>query len=714
MFHLQAPIWPTRWRHWAGVILAVTTLAMPVRAHGPVQVTTWTAQVLNPHWQLLRSTPCGSVLSAGSDGAIWTLPGTSGAHWAASQTQHSGRVVDMIEFQSTLLAVGTRGLLLRSDDCGQRWVTLDVAGRDDLMAAASHGSDVLVAAGAYLLRARGTTATWQRLPSPVPGLRALAVIDTPHGSARWWLLGEHGTLWWSDDAGDHWMPATAAPKRVEVLVTEGGALFAGTADGALHQYAKNGRWQTVPKIAPPMPQRRPQGSFEHQARGPSGHRWVWGPGGACAWTAQASSPWKICKMPTGGGAVVSFTANANAAVWLAATEDGRIYRTTDQGRHWQETRGNWGTGKAFAAIAWDRERQRFIAAGAGGRLLASTDQGQSWTQLYGAPPSYVNELRRLANGDLLATLNDRWMARTSDTDKGWLLHQFDQLDEPAYLTHVAQDPGSDAVLVSGSQGALIYSADGRQWQSHRTGAERGYLATLLLPQERTLLLFGTPGHGMRVGLADGHITDMPLPSTGVLYGGFQDPARQVAFLLGERGSVLQSSRQGNGWTPSRVGSRTLHVGTPTPDGNALLVAGDGGALYRAEWGADGALGPWQAVEGEAGQWRHMVVDPAHRAVWLVGLHGEMRQSFDQGRTWLKRALPTTSHMRQPVFDARRNVWWMPGRDGTLLRGNADGSKWQAVFTHTAEHLKGIWVHPDTGDLYAWGDRLVKLSETPRP
>ncbi|MBT0571586.1 hypothetical protein KIK84_14760 [Curvibacter sp. CHRR-16] len=667
--------------------------------------TSWNARVINPTWHLLHTDVCNSVLTAGSDGTIWRLPSPSGAAWETSQTAHNGRVVGILPYQGNLLAIGTRGLLLHSQDCGQHWTDLNNASSEDLLAVASDGTDVLVAGdGHLLLRARASLTTWQQLASPALTPRALVATQIRHGATQWWLLDQNSALWSSNDAGEQWHPVPAAPKNGETLTAKDGILFMGTGDGSVHMQTPAGQWRIAKSLS--------QGTLERHALDPNGLLWMWGKEGACVWTT--STQWQRCRLPTGSGLVTSFAATPDSAVWVTAAENGLIYRSTDKGRHWHAVRGNGDIGRTINAIAWDGAHQRFIAAGDGARLLVSSDAGKSWNTLHTAPPGYVNELEPLANGDLLAAMNDRWMARSADADKGWLLHQFVALDKPAYLTHITRDPNSPAVVVSGSQGALIYSADGRHWQASPTGIDRGYLATLMRPQEGMLLLFGTPHHGLQVNLATGNSTDVPLPNTGTLYGGFQDPERHVEFLLGERGTVLQSIPSSASWHSTQVGKHTLRVGTPTPDGSALLVAGDSGSLYRAAWSANGTLEPWQAVGDGTGQWRHVVLDRARNAVWLIGMRGDMRQSLDQGLTWHKIAMPTQSHLRQPVFDTKRRVWWLPGRDGTLLRGNEDGTEWHTVFTHTTEHLKGVLVHPQTGHVYAWGARLVKITEEQQP
>ncbi|HSW06134.1 WD40/YVTN/BNR-like repeat-containing protein, partial [Aquabacterium sp.] len=683
-------------------LLTLTSMALP--AYADPAVAALEAQVLNPDWHLLRRPRCGKLLVAGSDGVVWTAPAGRHPAWQPARTRHDGRVIDIVEAPDALLAIGTRGLLLRSDDCGQHWTSLQDGGEADLFVAVAADDDLLVAGeGRRLLRGDRSASRWLPLESPVDVPRALAAVRTGSLALRWWLLGADGDLWRSDDRGERWTRADAPTPDLQTLAADGDVLIAGSGRGEIHTLGSDGRgWRRAINL--------PGASVDHLWRGPAGSWWAWGAGGGCAWAQRAQGPWRGCRLP-GRRLVRSIATDPSGKAWVAALEGAQLMRSTDRGHRWQAT-GLGVTprsGRAIEAVAWDPERGGFWAAGSGAWLLAGSADGAQWTPSHAAP-SYVHDLRRVPGGDLLAVMNDRWMARSADAGSSWALHHFKQLDEPAYLTHIGHDEQRSAVLVSGSQGALIHSPDGRHWRSHRTGHKRGYLGMLPLPSEDAVLLFGSPRHGLRVRMSDGLLADMPLPSPDVLYGGFHDAGRQQVFLLGANGALLHSGDGGMRWTSTRVGSRTLHAGVATPDGQALLVAGESGALYRAQWRIDGSLGDWRAVGDQTGDWRHLMIDQDTGSVWLLGLNGGLRQSMDSGQSWQTIALPTTAHLRRPAFDLVRRVWWMPGRDGTLLRGSPDGREWHSVFTHTREHLKGVLVHPATGELLLYGARLVRLTE----
>jgi len=688
------------------LLLSLTLLALP--AYADPAVAALEAQVLNPDWHLLRRPRCGKLLVAGSDGVVWTAAGGRHQAWQPARTRHDGRVVDIVEAPDALLAIGTHGLLLRSDDCGQHWTSLQDGGEANLFVAVAAADDLLVAGeGRRLLRGDRAASNWRQLDSPVDVPRALSAVRTPSLAVRWWLLGADGDLWRSDDRGERWTRADAPTPDLQTLAADGDVLIAGSGRGEIHTLAPDGRaWRRAIRL--------PGASVEHLGQDQGGHWWAWGTGGGCAWAQRAQGPWRTCRLP-GRRLVRSVAANPSGTAWVAALEGGRLMRSTDRGRRWQATGlgVTAGSGRAIEAVAWDPELAGFRAAGSGAWLLAGSADGAQWATSHAAP-SYVHDLRRVPGGDLLAVMNDRWVARTADAGSTWTLHHFKQLNEPAYLTHISHDEPRSAVLVSGGQGAVIHSPDGRHWRSHRTGPARGYLGALLSPNEDAALLFGTPGHGLRVRMSDGLLADMPLPSRDVLYGGFHDAARRHVFLFGAHGALLHSGDGGMRWTSTRVGARTLHAGAATPDGQAVLVAGESGALYRAQWRVDGSLGDWQAVGDQTGDWRHLMVDQDTGSVWLLGLNGGLRQSMDSGLRWQTIDLPTAAHLRRPAFDVVRQVWWMPGRDGTLLRGSPDGREWHTVFTHTREHLKGVLVHPTTGELLLYGARLVRLTERPAP
>lgn len=145
---------------------------------GLVQASTITDDADNTPWQNAGpdskadfygchvSKRLGAVFIFGSDGALWRSSLQTPQQW---QRLHSGTaqsLLNMIEVQDRLLALGNQGTLLSSSD-GNSWQAVDVPVRDDLRNAlqAADGTLFISGKGGVLLRSQDQGRNWQQLDS---------------------------------------------------------------------------------------------------------------------------------------------------------------------------------------------------------------------------------------------------------------------------------------------------------------------------------------------------------------------------------------------------------------------------------------------------------------------------------------------------------------------------------------------------------------------
>jgi photosystem II stability/assembly factor-like uncharacterized protein len=69
---------------------------------------------------------------------------------------------------------------------------------------------------------------------------------------------------------------------------------------------------------------------------------------------------------------------------------------------------------------------------------------------------------------------------------------------------------------------------------------------------------------------------------------------------------------------------------------------------------------------------------------------------------------TASTLRKPLVDAKNNVIYVPGRDGTLLRSKDDGLTWEMIPTHTKAHINRATLDDATHSLVVTGERIVRV------
>lgn len=737
----------------------------------------WQARVVNPHWTGMAWLPAAQrMLVWGSDGTVWHLNPASKAdqhaalrsdtntntnaaradnrgaapRWQPSLLDHAGRIrlVQSTEGDTNTasVAVGDDGLLFQSADQGLHWqaATFNAAAQEAVTPPADSTAPPRAASWRALAhQGRGTERTgqnqrdtwlaassegllarshdggqqWQAVRSWVAGrgVRALA----PASQGEWLIVDGQGTLWRSAQDASDWrsIPGVKPLQRLSRFADPQPEWLASSSEGLLLRSTDGGRrWQQVADLKAPV--------LGIQALpGTPGGRVAFGGAGQCRMRPTRSAPWRDCHLPE-PGVVQSLTMDSRAGRWLASGEAGLLWTSIDQGRHWQRVAlpAQVDVSRMLDAAAWDPSRERFWVGGEGGLLMLGDRHAQHWQVVHDAPREYVHDLAAVgapsSGSGLLASLSHRRLARSDDGGLSWRSHLFSQLLEPAYLfsVNVNADGG---VVVGGGQGSVLVAPDGQHWLAHSSGTGSAFLNALMLPDQRTVLLFGSGGVLARVDSMTGDREDLPLPMDTPFYGGFVDARHGAVYLVGTSGWVLRSADDGQSWRGFQVGDRTLDAGGVSPDGRSLIVAGRQGAAYRSVLDAQGQPQDWDTIQvptdpeapEKAPGWRFVQSDAAGRAWWLGNNQGRLLRSTDQGEHWEWVQTGWNATLRPPVYDATHGRWWMPARSGGLLCSNDDGRSWTPVFSHTTEHLRGVWIDPTQGALLAYGGRLVRLDPT---
>lgn len=729
--------------------------------HSPEQPATVT--VLNPDLAGITTAADGLLLAWGSDASIWrhdplsarvsgTAPG--GDAWQPAPTPHDRRVRALVAAPDTpsgsaLVAVGDGGLLLHSADGGRRWnhARVRTASGDhplesgfDLAAVACDRQRCLaVGPQDTRLHGAGGGAHWQAI---TPGTGAAAgpqgafttVALATDGSA--WIGGADGRLWQDDGTGRAWrerrLPVEddAAVPAIDALAADGDGVLLATADGRLLAMSV----EAAASSYAVQVHRSARGSYTRLSALPIAGGWVaTGSAGACAWREAAGTPWRDCgALPE--RLLRGAASSPDGRHWVLAGEGGLLLHGRPPDRAWRAVQlPVLDSRPDLEAVAWSDALRGFVAVGPGGLVLHGSADGATWTVAHEAPRLYVHDVVS-PKGDsaLLAALSHRTLARSNDGGRHWRAHTFTQLHEPAYLFALHADRALGSVVAGGGQGAVMVAPDGEHWRTHSTGHGREHLGLLPLPGTPVVLLHGSGGQLTRVHSGLGEWHDVPLPSPDPVYGSFTGPDGRpwlVGGGLGKQaeGTVQRGSLDGARWALQTLGPGVLRTGGTTPDGRVLLVAGDRGVVLRAELPADAprpesddetppAAPDWVAVAQPLpdAAWSWLQHDAAGEAVWLGGSAGALIRSTDGGLRWHAVDVPTTAALRRPTWDPQRRAWWMPGRDGMLLRSDDDGRSWRSVFTHTREHLKGVWIDPGSGDLLLYGARLVRLTPAEAP
>ena len=154
-------------------------------------------------------------------------------------------------------------------------------------------------------------------------------------------------------------------------------------------------------------------------------------------------------------------------------------------------------------------------------------------------------------------------------------------------------------------------------------------------------------------------------------------SEQVAWAVGDGGTVLRTTDGGSTWVVRNAGVAVALRGVKAIDANTAYVVGDAtagaGVFTRTTdggttWSAPAATGSNSYLYGiERTDATHM---------WAVGDLGRIRFSSDDGATWTAQ----TSNTAQPLFRVRAvdsNTLWAIGWNGTVLHTTDGGTTWIA-------------------------------------
>ena len=147
----------------------------------------------------------GTLLLWGSDATI--LRSTDGASWSHTDTPGEADLACIASNVdgSVLIAVGARGVVLRSTDGGRAWQAARNADDTDLETVSFHApSGAWIAAGArgHILRSTDGGKRWKPLPSPLTTDLHTSFVDEE--TQRLLIGGDGGVVGLSADGGASW------------------------------------------------------------------------------------------------------------------------------------------------------------------------------------------------------------------------------------------------------------------------------------------------------------------------------------------------------------------------------------------------------------------------------------------------------------------------------------------------------------------------------
>jgi photosystem II stability/assembly factor-like uncharacterized protein len=385
--------------------------------------------------------------------------------------------------------------------------------------------------------------------------------------------------------------------------------------------------------------------------------------------------------------------------------DGTILRSED-GAHWSHA--TTPTVVDLAHVATNATGTMLVAVGAQGVVLLSRDAGRSWQAARNATTD--TDLKSVvhhgpSNTWIAAGTNGR-ILRSQDDGKSWGLVQSNLTLE---FQTLAVDPQTQRILIGGEHGALGYSTDaGQSWQ----------LTMIAMPDPATpitafhrfgKLLLATSALGRFLTSADDAQSWDLLQSSSHAYftDAAFDPEHDAIVLTGHNGDVLRSADGGATWQSAELSNdgRKDFISAVRFDtrSKSLLAMAQNGAVARS---SDGGAS-WNQASGALGGELRGLLQAADGRFVAFGTGGMVVSSTDSGAHWARAREPLDMYLREIVRVGSDPTFVATSQIGEIIRSTDGGASWQPLRidypdSHTPPDLRGLIASPGGAALIAVG------------
>jgi photosystem II stability/assembly factor-like uncharacterized protein len=231
---------------------------------------------------------------------------------------------------------------------------------------------------------------------------------------------------------------------------------------------------------------------------------------------------------------------------------------------------------------------RMVVVGDRGHILYSDDQGKSWTQAKVPSRQLLTAVYFVDDQHGWAVGHDAQILASGDGGKTWS-KQFEDLKREAPLLDVWFKDLSTGIAV-GAYGALLETTDGGQhWQDigERLDNEDQYhLNGITYVKDAGLFIVGEMGSMFR-SADDGQTWEkLEGPYQGSLFGAVGTAQSNTLLAYGLRGNLFRSTDFGSNWEPIALqGERgplefSIANASVLPD-NSIVLVGNGGSVMRS-------------------------------------------------------------------------------------------------------------------------------------
>ena len=583
---------------------------------------------------------------------------------------------------STLVAVGDNGLIVRSPDGGRNWSKISVPFQAPQQQQVQQQVQEIQPKDYKKQQLKKEPAQQQEPPaqqeepaSTIPsvahnGFLSADLVNVFFVDAqRGWTVGDDGVVLATGDGGTTWQAQDSGARlRINSIqfidaqrgwaVGDEGTVLATSDGGANWQAQRSGTTELLNSV-----------QFVDAQRG-----WAVGGNGAVFATSNGGTSWQA--QDSGTTSTLYSVQFIDALRGWAVGDAGTALTTSDGGASWQAQ--DSGITSTLHSVRFV-DAQRGWAVGGSSTVLATSDGGANWQAQSSGTASWLHAVqfidaqRGWAVGDagtVLATSDGgfSWQARSSGTNS-WL-HSVQFLD-----TQRGWAVGDDGTVLTTSDG-------GASWLAQKSGTINFLNWLWFIDAQRG---WAVGENGIVIATSDGGFSWQAQDS------GTKDTLRAVQFVdarrgwaTGYNGTVLTTTDGGASWQARDSSTRNTLFSTQFIDTQRGWAVGDAGTMLST---SDGGAS-WQAQVSGTTSTLFSVQFLNEQRGWAVGRNGTVLATNDGGARWQPQDSGTSIRLQSVQFiDAQRG--WTVGDAGTVLTSSDGGANWQAQSSGTTFRLHSV-------------------------
>ncbi len=512
-----------------------------------------------------------NIIAVGAKGVILRSD-DAGVHFNIVGTPTKERLYSIVRLNDkTLFSVGSNGVILRSDDYGKHFYRVASPVSEDLISITSLNQKELVAVGrgGVIIRSDDGGAHFKLVDSPTKEwLKSIVSIDRQTLIA----VGSSGVILRSDDGGTHFRLLESPTKEwlSSLIRLDKRTLLAVGMSGVILKSEDGGE------------------SF------------------------------RLIDSPTKEW-LRSITSVGDQTL-IAVGEQGLILRSEDAGEHFHKIKSVSKTWLYSITTIGDKT---LIAVGEGGVILRSQDGGESFVALGSLSRRYLSSITRLRKQTLVAVGDSGVILRSKGAKVA-----FERVISPSKANlSCIKTIGKRTIIAVGDRGTILKSKDAAVHFTPISSGTKKNLRSLISLDRRTLFAVGEGGVILKSEDAGEHFFDVASPVREDLYS-LTSPDRFTLVAVGS-GIILRSEDAGATFKPLDLPTIAYLYSVTSLDHRNLIAVGDSGVILKS---IDGGKS-FHTISSPTDEPLYYVLSLDRDRVIALGAKGVILKSSDGGESF---------------------------------------------------------------------------------